>query len=68
MTDLRLDTQGDRYEVTGIADLDEALAALKMLSAAGVPPDAPFHCYLNGTKLAVWTTWSGPRRTDGEGS
>lgn len=49
--------EGSRREVKGIVTLDDAAKAIEALfgSEGGVPVDAPFHCYLDGTSFAIWT-------------
>lgn len=47
--------EGKRREVKGITTLDEAAKAIEALFDSVVSPDAPFHCYLDGTSFAIWT-------------
>lgn len=57
--------EGARREVKGIVTLDDAAKAIEALFGSVVPPDAPFHCYLDGTSFAVWT--EAKLTTEGDG-
>lgn len=56
---LTLIEEGSRREVKGIVTLDDAAKAIELLfgseGGGGIPVDAPFHCYLDGTTFAIWT-------------